>query len=100
MTASYQIVYWRDIPAQVRVRSGRERVSRQLSERFQEAIDEAAMRDRMTATDDYLEEWRSTEWQAGEGEVDTLAERLAAQLESTYPQDRLDALVENKGRES
>lgn len=99
MTTSYQIVYWRDIPAQVRVRSGRERTARQLSDRFQEAIDEAAMRDRVTTTDDYLDEWRTTEWQESEEAPEPLAERLATQLESAYSQDRLAKLVENKGRE-
>jgi hypothetical protein len=63
MSTQYQIVYWRDIPAQVKVRQGSRRVSRQLSLRFQEAIDEAAMRGQATDTDDYLAEWRSSEWQ-------------------------------------
>jgi hypothetical protein len=55
MTVEYQILYWRDIPAQVRVRSGRQRVTRPLPARFQEAIDEAAMRGRATSTDEYLD---------------------------------------------
>ena len=53
------VVYWRDIPAQVIVKAGRKTAKRQLSERFEQAIDRAAMRARMTGTDAYLEQiWR------------------------------------------
>jgi len=57
-----QVVSWRDIPAQVKARQGGERSSRALTERFQEAIDVAAMRAGLTETDDYLGEWRTGPW--------------------------------------
>jgi len=97
MNLNYQILYWRDIPAQVKVRSGRQRIARSLSPRFQEAIDEAAMRARATGSDEYLEDWRSTEWQAGEGDPDLFADTQAAEIEAAYPPERLESLVENKG---
>ena len=97
MNATYQILYWRDIPAQVKVRLGRQRVNRALSSRFQEAIDEAAMRARTTSTDDYLDEWRSSEPQEGEGDPEVLADQVAAELEAAYPAERLASLVDNKG---
>jgi hypothetical protein len=56
MISSYQIVSWRDIPAQVKARSGRTRAGRELSERFQVFIDRAAMRAGLFNTDDYLAE--------------------------------------------
>ena len=37
------VVYWRDIPAQVIVKAGRKSAKRQLTERFEQAIDRAAM---------------------------------------------------------
>jgi len=52
------IVYWRDIPAQVIVRAGRKTAQRQLPERFEQAIDRAAMRAKLTGTDAYLAQWR------------------------------------------
>ena len=97
MTASYQILYWRDIPAQVKVRSGSQRINRPLSARFQEAIDEAAMRAQSTSTDDYLQEWRSSEWQTGEGEAEELADALVARIEAEYTDGRLNALKISKG---
>jgi len=99
MTSSYQIVYWRDIPAQVRIRFGGERLARPLTERFQVAIDAAAMRVNATSTDEYLEDWRTDDWQPGEGDPAELADRLAAQIEADYPQGRLDELVRLGGYE-
>ncbi len=99
MSVTYQIVYWRDIPAQVRVRSGNRRTNRQLSLRFQEAIDAAAMHAQATTSDDYLADWRSTEWQHAEGDPDQFTEQLAKQIEAEYPPERLKALIANKGFE-
>lgn len=92
MTAEYQIVYWRDIPAQIKARAGDVRRSRELSARFQEAIDEAAMESGAAGTDEYLSAWRTSEWQSGEGDVDHVLEEIAAKFESDYTEERLSAL--------
>jgi hypothetical protein len=96
---TYQIVYWRDIPAQVKAKAGRTRVGKQLSERFQVYIDRAAMRSGLFNTDDYLNEWRTSEAQEREGEPDAVAEEVAAELEAAYPDARLEQLVTTGGRE-
>ncbi|MFQ5466850.1 MAG: virulence factor, partial [Kiloniellaceae bacterium] len=56
--ARLTIVYWRDIPAQVIVKAGRQSAKRQLSGRFETAIDRAAMRAKLRDSDSYLAEWR------------------------------------------
>ena len=56
--AELVIVCWRDIPAQIIVKIGRKAAKRQLADRFQEAIDRAAMRAGLRDTDGYLGEWR------------------------------------------
>ena len=99
MSVTYQIVYWRDIPAQIKLRSEKGRLARSLSPRFQEAIDAAAMRANTTGTDAYLEEWRTGPPQQGEGEPESIADVLAAELEAAYPSERLDKLAMNKGFE-
>lgn len=99
MVIRYQIVYWRDIPAQVKLRAGRKRLGRPLSDRFQQAIDQAAMRAGVVDSNDYLAEWRTTTWQEREGEAEAVAETLVAEFEAAYPQDRLKLLVSNHGRE-
>lgn len=99
MSTTYQIVYWRDIPAQIKLRSTQGRLARSLSPRFQEAIDAAAMRASATSTDEYLEDWRTSEPQQGEGNPERIADVLAAEIEEAYSPDRLDKLVANKGFE-
>ena len=100
MKITYQIVYWRDIPAQVRFRSEGERFSKSLSPRFQEAIDEAAMRARTTGTDEYLEEWRPSEWLSVEGDPQQQAEAIVAELEASYSRERLEGLASRLGYET
>ncbi len=99
MTTHYQIVYWRDIPAQVKAKAGRARVGKQLPERFQVYIDRAAMRSGLFNSDEYLNEWRTSEAQEREGEPEAVAEAVAAELEAAYPDTRLEQLVITGGRE-
>jgi hypothetical protein len=100
VTTKYQIIYWRDIPAQVKVRAGRTRLGRPLSIRFEQAIDQAAMHAGLINQDDYLGEWRQTEWQERAGEPEAVAEALTAELEEAYTRDRLRELSRNGGREA
>jgi len=93
------IVYWRDIPSQVIARSGRANEKRMLPDRFQEAIDMAAMRDGASGSDAYLADWRRTDpLECGE-DLAAEAERAAAELDASFDKDRLKALIGNGGRE-
>ena len=99
MSVTVQVLYWRDIPAQVKLRAGRERLARPLSARFQEAIDLAAMRAGAAAADDYLDAWRTEERPPRPGPLEALAQELADELEAAYPATRLQALAANGGQE-
>lgn len=97
--AQMTVVYWRDIPAQVIVKAGRKTAKRQLTERFEKAIDFAAMKAKLRGTDDYLAQWaRGTAVECGD-DLETEAEKAANQLETDYPEDRLKSLVANGGVE-
>lgn len=98
--AEIMIVYWRDIPAQVIVGRGRAGAKVQLSERFEKAIDRAAMRSGARGTDDYLAEWRKEASGTAEGEPREAAEAVVRRLEAEYDMERLLALIGNDGRES
>jgi hypothetical protein len=100
MITQYQIIYWRDIPAQVKVRAGAIRLARNLSERFQEGIDQAAMQTGAVGTEEYLSAWRLSAWQPREGDPEAIADGLALELENTYPPNRLLRLVQNGGFDS
>ena len=92
------IVYWRDIPAQVIVGSGRRATKIQLPERFEQAIDRAAMKSDARDTDSYLAEWRKAAPYTVEGDPAEVAKAEAARLESEYDTARLRALIDNHGR--
>ncbi|MEP4248851.1 virulence factor [Tateyamaria sp.] len=91
------IVYWRDIPAQVIVGKGRRGAKRQLAERFEQAIDRAAMKVNAKDADAYLAEWRKADPYPVEGEQDVVAETEAARLETEYDTARIKALIDNEG---
>lgn len=92
------VVYWRDIPAQVIVRKGRQSAKRELSLRFTEAIDMCAMRTGARDTDAYLADWRKAAPVPVSDELDAEADRAAAALEAEYDRERLVALVKAGGR--
>jgi hypothetical protein len=97
VTSKYQIIYWRDIPAQVKARSGAVRSAREFSPRFQEAIDAAAMMSGAAGTDEYLAAWRTSEWQSGEGDVEQMLDEILAKFEGEYTEERLSALKTSGG---
>lgn len=83
--AAYQILYWHDIPAQVRAKGeGRERVSVPLPQRFQEAIDNAAMAAGLIGSDEYTAAFRWSDPQEREGDAQSVASAVAAELDAQF----------------
>jgi len=91
------IVYWRDIPAQVIVGKGRSGAKRQLPERFEQAIDRAAMKIGAAGSDAYLAEWRKAAPYSVEGEAAEVVEAETARIDAEYDRDRIKALIANDG---
>lgn len=91
------IVYWRDIPAQVIVGKGRRGAKKQLSERFEQAIDRCAMKVGAAGTDAYLAEWRKAAPYPLDGEQAEIAEAEAERLEAEYDTTRIKALIDKDG---
>ncbi len=89
-------ILWRDIPAQVTARDGRKKASIQLHDRFQIAIDRAAVKAGKKTTDDYLAEWRREAVPCGEN-LSSVADRAAADLEERFTQAVLREYVRNGG---
>jgi hypothetical protein len=92
------VVYWRDIPAQVIAKDGRRSAKQQLSERFETAIDRAAMRADMRDTDSYLAEWRRSDPETCSDDLEADVRVTAERLEREYSEARLKELVLNGGR--
>jgi Virulence factor len=95
--ASLIVISWRDIPAQVIVKRGREAAKVQLSARFQEAVDRAAMRAGKGSSDAYLADWqRSAPRPCGE-DLQAEASAEAARLEAKFTDQDLERLIRAKG---
>jgi hypothetical protein len=95
------LIYWRDIPAQVIVQRGRKREKAQLSLRFREAIDRAAMRAGKGSSDAYLAEWRrESATLESTAELRELAEQEVARFEAEYSDEVLLQLIRNHGSAS
>jgi Virulence factor len=95
--AHLSIISWRDIPAQVVVRRGRETAKVQLSARFQEAVDRAAMRAGRGASDAYLADWRRSEARPCGDDIHAEAAAEAERIEARFTDLQLEELIRSKG---
>lgn len=96
MRGKLVVVYWRDIPAQVIASRGRERAKVALSDRFQQAIDRAAMRAGKGASDKYLDDWRRVPRSCDEA-LEAAARAEAERLESQFTDELLERMVKAGG---
>jgi hypothetical protein len=96
--ANLIITYWRDIPSAVSVKIGRKEEKRMLADRFQEAIDMAAMRGGASDTDSYLADWRRAEPVPVGDDLLAEVEKAKAEIEADFTQDKLKTLIANGGK--
>jgi hypothetical protein len=82
--AFYQVLYWQDIPSQVKAWDDFEEVKIEMSPRFMVKIDSAAKTQGLMDEDSYLNQWRwgeETEYPGTPGEV---AETIKNGLEAKF----------------
>jgi hypothetical protein len=91
------VVTWRDIPAQVIVKRGRDTARAPLSDRFQMAIDRAAMRAGKGSSDAYLADWKRSEARPCGDDIEQEARAEAQRLEARYSEEDLERLVRSRG---
>jgi hypothetical protein len=90
----YQITYWREVPSLVVARDGDDVTKSPLSSRFQEAIDEAAMRLGEVSSDAYLAGWRREDWIPADGSPAAVADSVVARLEAQWSPERIGSFLE------
>jgi hypothetical protein len=91
--ARYQITYWNGFPSQVKADDGQTSVKAMLSNRFQEAIDAAAMAAGSSDSDSYLEGWMTGDYQDAPGAAQEVLDHVLAELDAAYPPERLQELI-------
>jgi Virulence factor len=82
--ALYQILYWRDIPAQIKIFEGSKPVSHILPDSFQQAIDRVAMAEGLIGSDEYLNEWHWSPKMERPGTTGEVLEALLLEIEKAH----------------
>lgn len=82
--ASYQILYWQDIPSQVKAWDDFDEVKVELPPRFAARIDQAAQAQGLTGADDYLAQWRWGERVERPGPAAAVAEAVRRELDAAH----------------
>jgi cvfA/B/C family virulence factor len=80
--ATYRILYWQEIPSQIRATDDLDEVTVQLHSRFMERIDQLAAQRGLQGTDDYLAQWHWSDEQEREGTAEDVARALERELEA------------------
>jgi hypothetical protein len=80
--ATYKVLYWQEIPSQIRAEDDEDEVSLPLDHRFQDRIDQLATERGLLDADDYLAQWKWSEEEEREGSAKGVAEAVKAELEA------------------
>jgi hypothetical protein len=83
--ALYQILYWRDIPSQVKAWDDFDEIKVELPQRFATRIDLAAETLGLTKSEDYLAQWKWSDEQERPGTPDEVAAAVKQELEAKWP---------------
>ena len=80
--ATYKILYWQQIPTQIKVEDDADDVTVELSAKFMERVDRLAAQRGLQGSDDYLAQWRWREDEERSGSAREVAEAVRAELEA------------------
>src|SRR5690242_4357074 len=78
--ATYTILYWQEIPSQIRADDGADEVTLAMPPRFMERIDQLALQRGLHDSDDYLAQWNWSEERERDGAAAEVAESIRAEL--------------------
>jgi len=80
--ATYKILFWREIPTQIKAEDEAEEVNMMLDGKFMAQVDILAAKHGLQSIDDYLAQWKWSEEHQREGSAHEVAEALKAELEA------------------
>ena len=80
--AIYKVLYWQEIPTQVKADDGVDDVSVMLEPKFMAYIDVLAAQRGLQGADDYLAQWKWSDEQERDGSAEEVAEAVKAELEA------------------
>jgi hypothetical protein len=80
--ATYKILYWQEVPTQIKAEDDADDVTVELPAKFMERVDRLAVQRGLQASDDYLAQWRWSEDEERSGSAREVAEAVRAELEA------------------
>jgi Virulence factor len=87
--ASYQVMFWKHIPSQVKAWAGEDQAKSMMPDYFQAAIDAYAMRDGSTDMDAYLDGWKWGPVEERDGTPQEVLTAVVEELTAANPRSRL-----------
>jgi len=79
---TYKVLYWQEVPSQIKAEDARDEVTLEMPARFMERIDRLAAQRGLQGTDDYLAQWNWGDEQEREGSAQEVAEAVRTELEA------------------
>jgi hypothetical protein len=80
--ATYKILYWQEIPSQIKAEDELDELTVPMPDRFQERIDLMAARRGLQEADAYLAQWKWSDEEHREGPADEVAQAVRVELEA------------------
>ena len=80
--ATYTILYWQEIPSQIKAEDDLDDVTLPLDSRFMERIDQLAAQRGLQGNDEYLAQWRWSDAQEREGTAEEVAQAVKREIEN------------------
>jgi Virulence factor len=80
--AMFKVLYWQEIPTQIKAEDDADDVTVMLDEGFMKQVDILAAKRGLQSMDDYLAQWKWSEEAEREGSAREVAAALKAELEA------------------
>ena len=82
--AFYKILYWQNIPSQIKVWDDFDEIKIELPPRFMVKIDQAAKEKGLIGNEDYLAQWNWSDENEIDGDPSEVAGKIKSELEEKF----------------
>ena len=82
--ATYRVLYWQEVPVQIKAEDAGDDVTLPLDPKFMERIDRLAAQRGLQSTDDYLAQWKWSDEQERDGSAEDVAQAVKRELEDAF----------------
>ena len=80
--ATYKVLYWQEIPTQIKAEDDSDDVTVMLDDKFMQQVDILAAKRGLQGADEYLAQWKWTDEEERDGTAQEVADAVKAELEA------------------